>query len=69
MVISIKTNQIPRFKRKLDNSLLAFLFPTIKAEVPARKQKIGAQKCVTNLVKNISKVLCVGSAGSKKKAE
>ena len=69
MVISINTIQMPRFKRKPDNSLLDFLFPTIKADVPARKQNIGAQKCVINLVKKMGKVLFVGSAGSKKKAE
>ena len=43
IVISIKTNQSPRFNRKLDNSDFDFRFPTIKAEVPARKQNVGAQ--------------------------
>ena len=68
ITISIKINQRPRFRRKLDNSFLDFLLPTINAEVPAKKQNIGAQKCVINRVKKIGNVLCSGSAGSKKKA-
>ncbi len=57
IVSSIKTNQSPRFKRKLDNSDLDFLLPTINAEVPAKKQNVGAQKCVINRVKKMGNVL------------
>ena len=69
MVISIKTNQSPRFKRKLDNSDFDFRFPTIKADVPARKQNVGSQKWVINRVKKMGNVVFEGSVGSKKKAE
>ena len=44
IVSSITANQIPRFKRKELNSALVFRLPTKNAEIPARKQNVGAQK-------------------------
>ena len=51
-VSSRKINQRPRFKRKIESSPFPFRSPTKKAEVPARKTKTGAQKCVIQRVKN-----------------
>ncbi|GAA4897013.1 hypothetical protein GCM10023311_22220 [Flaviramulus aquimarinus] len=44
MVNSIKTNQSPRFIKKLDSSFLVFLLLIIKADNPAKKLNAGAQK-------------------------
>jgi|Laugresbdmm110dn_1035115.scaffolds.fasta_scaffold39252_1 hypothetical protein len=69
MVSSINISQIPRFIKNDESSFFDFLLPTIKTDNPARKQKVGAQKCVINLVKNMGKVECVGSEGLNKKEE
>lgn len=35
----------PRMKRKEERSAFPFLLPAIQMEIPARKIKVGAQKC------------------------
>jgi hypothetical protein len=52
IVSDLKRNDHRQYKAiNNPDSFLDFLFPTIKADVPARKQNIGAQKCDINLVK------------------
>ena len=48
---------MPRFSKKPDSSLFVFRLPAIKADIPARKLKAGAQKWVIQRVKNIGAVV------------
>src|ERR1700755_796646 len=58
-------SQKPRVKRNHESSL--FVLPRRverNAPVPARKTKVGAQKCVIQRVKKRPVQVCVGSSGS-----
>src|SRR3954470_8581938 len=57
------TSHKPRVKRKKDNSFLVFLVPFKKAEAPARRVNIGAQKWVIHRVKNNGTSVLVRSVG------
>ncbi len=59
-------SQRPRVKRNLNNSDFDLVLPYRKAEVPDKKTKTGAQKCVTKRVKNIKGVVVSISLGSTK---
>lgn len=50
-VTSKNTNHKPLFKKKEARTELFFLLPTKKAEVLAKKEKAGAQKCVIHRVR------------------
>src|SRR4051812_36369881 len=71
-MVTINTSAItshkPRVKRKKDSSFLVFFVPFKKAEAPARKVKMGAQKWVIHRVKNNGTSVLVRSVGSYKKA-
>jgi hypothetical protein len=68
-VTSTNISQSPRFIRNKESSPFDNLLPIMKADMPARKQNVGAQKCVMNLVKNMGSVDWVGSEGLNKKAD
>src|ERR1700733_1653533 len=58
--ISERINHTPLFKRNKLNSFLDLLCPARKTDTPLKKAKVGAQKCVTQRVKNkITVVLCM----------
>src|SRR5688572_6552760 len=63
-VISINTNQRPRVIKKPLSSFFVFLLLCNHAETPERKTKVGAQKCVTHLVKYNIGVVVAGLSGS-----
>jgi hypothetical protein len=60
-------SHIPLVNKNLNSSGLVFLLPYKNAEVPAKNTNSGAQKCVTNLVKNKIGVVVSRSVGSTKK--
>jgi hypothetical protein len=64
-VKSSNTSQIPLVKRNilLSETLFCFL-NEIYAEIPDRKTKAGAQRCVIHLVKNIKVVVVCRFVGS-----
>lgn len=64
MVSSRKISHNPLLIRNTYNSFLVFRCPDMKADVPANKTNIGAQKWVIHRVKNKSTVVFCKSSGS-----